>query len=103
MTERPPAAPCTARQSARRMCAHCKEMTDTPIPVGAVHQNSRPGWTVYACPEDASLFLDRAGLWAALMDHALTCEPCRRTAQGPGCAVARTLHDSHRGAPEAGR
>ncbi|WP_093841133.1 hypothetical protein [Streptomyces aidingensis] len=78
-------------------------MTDTPIPVGAVHQNSRPGWTVYACPEDASLFLDRAGLWAALMDHALTCEPCRRTAQGPGCAVARTLHDSHRGAPEAGR
>ncbi|WP_139238255.1 hypothetical protein [Streptomyces aidingensis] len=78
-------------------------MTGNPVAVGAVHQNSGPGWTVYACPEDAARFLDRAGLWAALMDHALRCGPCRGTTDGPGCAVARVLFDAHRGAAGTGR
>ncbi|WP_093839860.1 hypothetical protein [Streptomyces aidingensis] len=76
-------------------------MTDTPIAVGSVHQNSGPGWTVYTCPEDAARYLDRAGLWAALMDHTLRCDPCRGTTDGPGCPVARVLFDAHRGATES--
>jgi hypothetical protein len=31
-------------------------ITDTPVVVSEVHQNSGPGWNVYACPECAPYF-----------------------------------------------
>lgn len=31
-------------------CARCNELTDEPVVVSEVHQNSGPGFTVYACP-----------------------------------------------------
>ncbi|MGW4158096.1 hypothetical protein [Streptomyces sp. NPDC004788] len=31
-------------------------MTDAPLVVAEVHQNSGPGWNVYACPECAPRF-----------------------------------------------
>ncbi|MZD07233.1 hypothetical protein GTW43_19385 [Streptomyces sp. SID5785] len=31
------------------MCVRCDEMTDDPVVVSEVHQNSGPGWNVYAC------------------------------------------------------
>ncbi|MGW0732987.1 hypothetical protein [Streptomyces sp. NPDC002851] len=31
-------------------------MTDTPVVVAEVHQNSGPGWNVYACPVCAPHF-----------------------------------------------
>ncbi|MFH9554360.1 hypothetical protein [Streptomyces sp. NPDC017435] len=32
-----------------RMCVRCQVTTEAPVAVGAVHQNSGPGFTVYAC------------------------------------------------------
>lgn len=34
-----------------RMCVRCDHITDAPVLVSEVHQNSGPGWNVYACPE----------------------------------------------------
>ncbi|MFV2119052.1 hypothetical protein ACE14D_11640 [Streptomyces sp. Act-28] len=36
-----------------RMCVRCDRITDSPVVVSEVHQNSGPGWSVYACPECA--------------------------------------------------
>ncbi|GGQ02939.1 hypothetical protein [Streptomyces roseolilacinus] len=33
-----------------RMCVRCDRITDSPVLVSVVHQNSGPGWSVYACP-----------------------------------------------------
>ncbi|KUH37350.1 hypothetical protein ATE80_18680 [Streptomyces kanasensis] len=35
------------------MCVRCHRITDEPVTVAEVHQNSGPGWNVYACPECA--------------------------------------------------
>ncbi|MET7653477.1 MULTISPECIES: hypothetical protein [unclassified Streptomyces] len=32
-----------------RMCVRCQLTTEAPVVVGVVHQNSGPGFTVYAC------------------------------------------------------
>ncbi|WP_306956258.1 hypothetical protein [Streptomyces sp. B4I13] len=32
-----------------RMCVRCEVTTETPVLVGVVHQNSGPGFVVYAC------------------------------------------------------
>ena len=32
-----------------RMCVRCHVTTETPVVVGVVHQNSGPGFVVYAC------------------------------------------------------
>ncbi|MFD9436257.1 hypothetical protein [Streptomyces sp. NPDC060002] len=32
-----------------RMCVRCQVTTETPVVVGVVHQNSGPGFVVYAC------------------------------------------------------
>ncbi|MEH0446784.1 hypothetical protein QA811_24665 [Streptomyces sp. B21-102] len=32
-----------------RMCVRCEVTTETPVVVGIVHQNSGPGFVVYAC------------------------------------------------------
>ncbi|MDX3315259.1 hypothetical protein ACWGH3_18735 [Streptomyces sp. NPDC054884] len=32
-----------------RMCVRCEVTTETPVVVGVVHQNSGPGFVVYAC------------------------------------------------------
>ncbi|MFV6027781.1 hypothetical protein [Streptomyces sp. NPDC056264] len=39
-----------------RMCVRCGHLTDAPVVVSEVHQNSGPGWNVYACPECAPHF-----------------------------------------------
>nr|WP_254705766.1 hypothetical protein [Streptomyces vilmorinianum] len=36
-----------------RMCVRCNHITDAPVLVSEVHQNSGPGFNVYACPECA--------------------------------------------------
>ena len=41
-----------ARQPAR-MCVRCCVITTDPVVVSEVHQNSGPGFNVYACPECA--------------------------------------------------
>ena len=38
-----------------RMCVHCEALTDRPVVVSEVHQNSGPGFNVYACPDCAPL------------------------------------------------
>lgn len=38
------------------MCVRCDRITDDPVVVSEVHQNSGPGWCVYACPDCAPLF-----------------------------------------------
>jgi hypothetical protein len=40
-----------------RMCVRCHMTTETPVVVCVVHQNSGPGFTVYACRVCASRFL----------------------------------------------
>ena len=46
-------SPSTARQLGTRlpvrMCVRCQVTTETPVVVCVVHQNSGPGFTVYAC------------------------------------------------------
>ncbi|MHC0429945.1 hypothetical protein ACX6XY_07130 [Streptomyces sp. O3] len=32
-------------------CTRCNETTDCPVLVSEVHQNSGPGFSVYACPD----------------------------------------------------
>ncbi|OKJ87667.1 hypothetical protein AMK31_10925 [Streptomyces sp. TSRI0107] len=32
-----------------RMCIRCRVTTQAPVVVGVVHQNSGPGFVVYAC------------------------------------------------------
>jgi hypothetical protein len=39
-----------------RMCVRCHVTTETPVVVCVVHQNSGPGFTVYACRACASHF-----------------------------------------------
>ncbi|MEV6696561.1 hypothetical protein AB0M68_05255 [Streptomyces sp. NPDC051453] len=39
-----------------RMCVRCDQLTDAPVLVSEVHQNSGPGWNVYACTECAPSF-----------------------------------------------
>ncbi|MGW0731171.1 hypothetical protein [Streptomyces sp. NPDC002851] len=39
-----------------RMCVRCSEITDAPVIVSEVHQNSGPGFCVYACPPCAPHF-----------------------------------------------
>ncbi|WP_234391643.1 hypothetical protein [Streptomyces sp. CB02613] len=39
-----------------RMCVRCDHITDAPVVVAEVHQDSGPGWNVYACPECAPHF-----------------------------------------------
>ena len=36
-----------------RMCVRCDRITDTPVLVSEVHQNSGPGFNVYACRDCA--------------------------------------------------
>lgn len=36
-------------------CVRCQRTTDEPVVVSEVHQNSGPGFTVYACPACAPL------------------------------------------------
>ncbi|MCH0540751.1 hypothetical protein I3F58_14470 [Streptomyces sp. MUM 203J] len=38
------------------MCVECHRITDAPVVVSEVHQNSGPGFNVYACPDCASHF-----------------------------------------------
>ncbi|ANZ16284.1 hypothetical protein O1L44_10170 [Streptomyces noursei] len=53
MSEPTPSAP--PRKSIR-MCVRCNHITDAAMVVSEVHQNSGPGWNVYACPECAPHF-----------------------------------------------
>jgi hypothetical protein len=39
-----------------RMCVRCCVITDTPVVVSEVHQNTGPGFNVYACPDCAPHF-----------------------------------------------
>ncbi|WP_282695777.1 hypothetical protein [Streptomyces sp. CC208A] len=39
-----------------RMCVRCSRITDAPVLVAEVHQNSGPGFNVYACRECAPHF-----------------------------------------------
>ncbi|MFE6619536.1 hypothetical protein [Streptomyces sp. NPDC057740] len=39
-----------------RMCVRCDRTTDTPVIVSEVHQNSGPGFNVYACRDCAPRF-----------------------------------------------
>lgn len=39
-----------------RMCVRCHVTTETPVVVCVVHQNSGPGFAVYACQTCASHF-----------------------------------------------
>ncbi|MEU9438777.1 hypothetical protein [Streptomyces sp. NPDC048252] len=32
-----------------RMCVRCQVTTEAPVVIGVVHQNSGPGFVVYAC------------------------------------------------------
>jgi hypothetical protein len=38
------------------MCVRCDRITDTPVLVSEVHQNSGPGFNVYACGDCAPHF-----------------------------------------------
>jgi hypothetical protein len=39
-----------------RMCVRCERITTAPVVVSEVHQNSGPGFAVYACPDCAPHF-----------------------------------------------
>ncbi|MDT9690573.1 hypothetical protein Q5762_19940 [Streptomyces sp. P9(2023)] len=39
-----------------RMCVRCGRITTAPVVVSEVHQNSGPGFNVYACPDCAPHF-----------------------------------------------
>ncbi|MFJ6992635.1 hypothetical protein [Streptomyces sp. NPDC003090] len=39
-----------------RMCVRCDRITESPVVVSEVHQDSGPGWSVYACPGCAPHF-----------------------------------------------
>ncbi|WP_165984198.1 hypothetical protein [Streptomyces sp. YIM 98790] len=86
---------------ARRMCVDCKEMTDWPVIVGGVEQNSGPGWIAYACPACAHHYRTADDLGAALVTHAVHCKVC--AAAGADCATAEALREAHGAAAEAGR
>ncbi|WP_371534993.1 hypothetical protein OG210_03925 [Streptomyces sp. NBC_00466] len=45
--------PSTPARKPVRMCVRCHYVTDEPVVVAEVHQNSGPGWNMYACPECA--------------------------------------------------
>ena len=54
-TERPE-APSSGTRTPVRMCVRCHVLTDAPVVVSEVHQNSGPGFNVYACRACAPLF-----------------------------------------------
>ncbi|MHC0429799.1 hypothetical protein ACX6XY_06360 [Streptomyces sp. O3] len=43
-------APAVVRRSVPQFCVRCDRVTDDPVVVDVVHQNSGPGYTLYACP-----------------------------------------------------
>jgi hypothetical protein len=51
-----------------RMCVRCHSVTDTPTVVYEVHQNSGPGFNVYACEACAPLFPPPADVLTVLPD-----------------------------------
>jgi hypothetical protein len=46
----------TAPRPPVRMCVRCHVTTESPVVVRVVHQNSGPGFTVYACQTCAPHF-----------------------------------------------
>ncbi|WP_156726067.1 hypothetical protein [Streptomyces apocyni] len=38
-----------------RVCVRCTALTAIPVVVSEVHQNSGPGFSVYACPDCAAV------------------------------------------------
>ncbi|MDQ1008825.1 hypothetical protein QFZ82_003310 [Streptomyces sp. V4I23] len=48
--------PGTQTRKPVRMCVRCNHITETPVLVSEVHQNSGPGFNVYACSECAPHF-----------------------------------------------
>lgn len=55
-----------------RMCVRCHSVTDTPTVVYEVHQNSGPGFNVYACEACAPLFPPPADVLTLLPDSRRT-------------------------------
>ncbi|MEU9313102.1 hypothetical protein [Streptomyces sp. NPDC048256] len=49
-----------------RMCVRCQVTTEAPMVVGVVHQNSGPGFTVYACQACAAHYLPQPDVLALL-------------------------------------
>ncbi|WP_037683392.1 hypothetical protein [Streptomyces griseus] len=49
-----------------RMCVRCQVTTATPVVVSVVHQNSGPGFVVYACRACAVHFPPQPDVLAAL-------------------------------------
>ncbi|GAA2931741.1 hypothetical protein [Kitasatospora cinereorecta] len=48
--------PRTPTRKPVRLCVRCYLVTDAPVVVAEVHQNSGPGWNMYACPKCAPHF-----------------------------------------------
>ncbi|WP_217161861.1 hypothetical protein [Streptomyces sp. AC512_CC834] len=54
MSEHPETA--SGGRPSLRMCVRCHVNTDVPVVISVVHQNSGPGFNVYACVECARHF-----------------------------------------------
>ncbi|MCN9244454.1 hypothetical protein NGF19_27350 [Streptomyces sp. RY43-2] len=49
MREAPPNRPAQPHGDHVPVCVHCEATADNPVAVATVHQNSGPGFTLYAC------------------------------------------------------
>lgn len=62
----PPDAPRAGTRKPVRMCVRCQVTTETPVVVAVVHQNSGPGFAVYACQACAAHCPPQPDVLAAL-------------------------------------
>lgn len=83
-----------------RMCARCEHITPTPVLVLWIDSGSGPGWSLYACPGCAHLYLTPDAAWRLTIEHAVACPGCH----GDGlCATGQVLERVHRAARDRAR
>jgi hypothetical protein len=56
------------------MCVRCEVTTETPVVVGVVHQNSGPGFVVYACRTCAVYYPPEPDVLSVFPAHPPTAE-----------------------------
>lgn len=49
-----------------RMCVRCQVTTEAPVVVAVVHQNSGPGFAVYACQACAAHYPEQSDVFSVL-------------------------------------
>lgn len=78
-----------------RMCVTCQTITEQPILIRSIEQNSGPGWSLYACPDCAPGYLSTEEAMQLLFDHTASCAECALPSPAEPCPQGRALVTVH--------